>query len=893
MGDDAKNSGRLDRTTNSSGLSQRDAELVHLARRGDKQAFVEIVARHQALVCGIALGILGDFAASEDAGQEAFLTAWRRFADLREPDRLRSWLGRIARNTALTHLRRRRRGESLESVRAFPDDSPPPDESAASTEETRLVREHLDQLPETYRLPLVLYYREGQSVKAVADALDISENAAKKRLERGRQMLREQLTGLVESVLTRTAPTSVFTMTVAAAIGALTAPAAVAGGVYAAATATASTTTATQSFSTTLTAMSASKSMLVTTALVVAVCVPIGLQIPQPVAPTPSVAPAKTTPLVASREPERSSDVLVPDSELFREWQRLHELHGHSPSAMPLLHTAIAGLESSFQRRAFNTALVAEWVELDPTGGFEFYMTKVRDSSWRRQFLQEWLRRDPNAAVDALLARKKGWQNLARTELGLIVELAPARLPEVVAALPVSENSWNRDVAEAFTKLADRNFEVVRESAEKMTGPNRDQALAGVAASWARRDWESALKWARELPEGVDRDEIIRAGLVSLAGIDPATALDQMGSVPPGGHQYRLASTTGSRVLKAAATADFDATLEWITANPGRLGQKELGSLDVPVTRMLNTDAADFLTRYSEDGSLSPLLPAIRSAILNSASDQQAAIWEWTQTQPDSPEVEALRKSVLTYSGFKNPEFALRLGGELPDTGKGREDASQIARSIWDGGKTLHQFDSWYEEASEQFRPHLASAAFRMLGPKTLSDPQNWVERLERVPNSGKRRATVSLANAWGNRAPEDAINWVGTLPDDANRREALGAVASTWARQDAHGAAEWINTLPPGDERDQSTISLVNAVVDQHPVTAWDWALSVESENARGKLAADVVRSVAAIDRVTARQWIVDGPFSPSQRTQLIAELNNSNHSNSATGNRQIEPGK
>src|SRR5947208_9740511 len=91
-----------------------DAELVHAARRGDKRAFVEIVARHQAMVCGIALGILGDFAASEDAGQEAFLTAWRKFHDLREPERLRSWLAQIARNAALGQLLRRRGHDALD-----------------------------------------------------------------------------------------------------------------------------------------------------------------------------------------------------------------------------------------------------------------------------------------------------------------------------------------------------------------------------------------------------------------------------------------------------------------------------------------------------------------------------------------------------------------------------------------------------------------------------------------------------------------------------------------------------------------------------------------------------------------------------------------------------------
>src|SRR5260370_37869336 len=86
------------------GQSMSDADLVLASRRGDKKAFVEIVARHQAIVCGIALGILGDFAASEDASQEAFLTAWRKIHDLREADRLRTDLRQIARNAALGHV---------------------------------------------------------------------------------------------------------------------------------------------------------------------------------------------------------------------------------------------------------------------------------------------------------------------------------------------------------------------------------------------------------------------------------------------------------------------------------------------------------------------------------------------------------------------------------------------------------------------------------------------------------------------------------------------------------------------------------------------------------------------------------------------------------------------
>src|SRR5947207_5581321 len=257
-----------------------DAELVHAARRGDKRAFVEIVARHQAMVCGIALGVLGDFAASEDAAQEAFLTAWRKFHELREPERLRAWLAQIARNAALGHLRRNRGHAALEDAPALADESPAPDEAAANEEEAALVRASLAKLPETYRLPLVLFYREGQSVRAVAAALDISEDAVKQRLARGREMLRERMSGLIETVLSRTGPTAIFTMTIAAAIGALAAPAAVAGTVFTTASVAGGTASTSAATSTPiLTAMSTSKAFLVTAALVGVACIPVGYQI--------------------------------------------------------------------------------------------------------------------------------------------------------------------------------------------------------------------------------------------------------------------------------------------------------------------------------------------------------------------------------------------------------------------------------------------------------------------------------------------------------------------------------------------------------------------------------------------------------------------------------------
>jgi RNA polymerase sigma factor (sigma-70 family) len=246
-----------------------DSELVRAAIHGDKRAFVMIVARHQSMVCGITLTILGDFAESEDAAQETFLSAWRKLKDLREPGKLRPWLAQIARNAALAHLRRNPSHVPLDDALVVADAAATPDQAAAREEEAAIVCSSLAKLPEVYRLPLILFYREGQSVRAVAETLSLSEDAVKQRLSRGREMLRDEVSGLIETVLTRTRPTAVFTVSVAAAIGALAVPAAIASSVFATTSAAPAATAAASPLAKgTLAFMAWSKTKITLTALV-------------------------------------------------------------------------------------------------------------------------------------------------------------------------------------------------------------------------------------------------------------------------------------------------------------------------------------------------------------------------------------------------------------------------------------------------------------------------------------------------------------------------------------------------------------------------------------------------------------------------------------------------
>jgi len=851
--------------------SRTDADLVEAARRGDKRAFVVIVARHQAMVCGIALGILGDFAASEDAGQEAFLTAWRKFHELRQPERLRAWLAQIERNAALGQLRRKQGHDVLEADSALADEAPQPDEAAANQEEAALVRESLAKLPETYRMPLILFYREGQSVRAAAEALGISEDALKQRLARGREMLRERMAARIETTLTRTAPNSIFTMTIAAAIGALLAPAAVAGTIFAAASATGASTAAGSS-SSLLTAMSTSKAFLITTALVATICVPIGYQIRTgTTSQATNVVSEIARPIVTST----NSAPTFEGSALFAQWRALHERYGTNAEAMPRLYEAISALEDRFRRQAFRAALISEWVQVDATRGLPFFLAKGRDETQRKQFFEEWLARDPRAAVDGLLAGSAGWATMARECLTQIARVAPDRVPEIAARMPKSESFWDRQVQESFAILAERDLASAQKAAEAMDGNNREQALVGVAQVWAKNDFNATIAWAQSLPAGTDRDELVRAALVGKASVEPVAALDAVGLVPPGGRYAHFATSTGARVLAEAANTDFDATVGWVASHPGQLERNDLEGLAGAVTDRLNADPFGFLTARVADGSLLGILPAIGSALLNNGSGQRAAVWDWLKTQPETEATKGLKEDVLSSSAYQDPALALQLVADLPNTAAGDKQVQELARCLFNWGSALGRFDSLYSQSPDRLREPLLEAAFNQcLHGDNLDDPQKWVSRLSLLPADSRPKAIESLARAWAQQTPEEALNWASSLAPGDTQNGAMASVTSAWAAKDATAAAEFLTSLPPGAERDRSAESFASAVAQTFPREAWEWALSIGDSSGQLRAATETIKAIATRDPSTVRQWIETSPFTSEAKVQLQATV-------------------
>lgn len=213
--------GSKDLMTSLSSTAFLDSQVqaqVRAAARGDQEAFARLVDATRTLVCSIALAILRDVEASRDVAQDVFLSAWRDLGKLRNPASFLPWLRQMTRNRAHHVLRDRVRSrrvisdaEADDLMATATDPRPGAGEILLADEEKRLLAEALEALSDESREVVTLYYREGRSVRQVADLLGLREEAVKQRLTRARSRLRREMLDRLGETLQRTAPGATFT----------------------------------------------------------------------------------------------------------------------------------------------------------------------------------------------------------------------------------------------------------------------------------------------------------------------------------------------------------------------------------------------------------------------------------------------------------------------------------------------------------------------------------------------------------------------------------------------------------------------------------------------------------------------------------------------------------
>ncbi|UCH85340.1 MAG: RNA polymerase sigma factor [Candidatus Latescibacterota bacterium] len=163
-----------------------DAELVSAASHGNREAYASLVRRHASRVYAVCLAMLHDPDDSQDAAQDVLIKGLEKIHSLRDGNQFAMWITRIAQNHCRDHWRTQKRRDELLHKHSQ-------ETSVASESSTPDLSDALARLPDKYRLPLMLYYFDGQSIDNLAKALDISRAGVGSRLARARHALRRLL----------------------------------------------------------------------------------------------------------------------------------------------------------------------------------------------------------------------------------------------------------------------------------------------------------------------------------------------------------------------------------------------------------------------------------------------------------------------------------------------------------------------------------------------------------------------------------------------------------------------------------------------------------------------------------------------------------------------------
>lgn len=176
-----------------------DVELIENCIKGNNDYFAPLVSRYKNLVYSVVLRMTSNSDEANDLAQEVFIKVYKNLEKYNSEFKFSTWIMRITTNHVIDS-RRKKHFETTNisdlEVEIATDDNP---EKVFLEKETKSeLKTVVDQLPEMYRLPIVLYHQQGMSYQEISEIIEEPLSKVKNRIFRGRKLLKESLLKLRE-----------------------------------------------------------------------------------------------------------------------------------------------------------------------------------------------------------------------------------------------------------------------------------------------------------------------------------------------------------------------------------------------------------------------------------------------------------------------------------------------------------------------------------------------------------------------------------------------------------------------------------------------------------------------------------------------------------------------
>lgn len=176
-----------------------DYEIIQLCLNGDKDCFSELVSRYKNLVYSIILRMITDSEEANDLAQEVFIKIYKNLGKYFPDFKFSTWIIRITTNHVIDYRRKKRQETvSIDDVDYELSSNESPEEAYIQKEQKKSLESLVNQLPEMYKVPIVLYHQQGLSYQEISQVTDEPLSKVKNRIFRGRKMLKENLLKMKE-----------------------------------------------------------------------------------------------------------------------------------------------------------------------------------------------------------------------------------------------------------------------------------------------------------------------------------------------------------------------------------------------------------------------------------------------------------------------------------------------------------------------------------------------------------------------------------------------------------------------------------------------------------------------------------------------------------------------